>query len=186
MITWPTIKSALRQLAIRGTGINPQRVIWARGSGPREGGPWMDVNIQSVQVIGRDGRIVETRQLPVAPGEEIALKAIGTRRMTVSYRLFAAAGGGDPPEGILTGMVSRSYLDSSLVMLREAGIGMSGWSPVLTMTEVMNSTFQEPRAQVSLVSFLSSEVEEFTTFIESVELHVNDRTRIVDQGDFDE
>jgi hypothetical protein len=185
MIVWPIIKRALKSLAVQGMGIDPDRVIWARGKGPRLGGPWADIRIANVQTIGRDGRQVEIRQPPVVAGQEISLKALGTRSMLVTFRVFSSPGEDIPPEGVMERMVARSFLESALSSLNSAGIGLGGWDPIITLDGIVGDTFFEPRAQVNMRAFLSSEVEEFTTFIESVEMNVNDETRIVTEGDFD-
>lgn len=191
MITWPTVKATLKQLAVRGTGLPAERVVWAKGKGPRKEGPWMDINIFSIDSVARAFTTTEMRSPPVA-GEEVVQRTCAPRLMTVSYRYFS----GDedmPPEGVLDTMILRAQQESFLQVLAVAGIGTSSWGPVINLPGgSLGTTVYEPRSQTQLLAYLASEVEEYTTYIESAEFTVRatdedgivkETTRIVEEGE---
>jgi len=166
------IKTALHSMVVFGSRLNAQRVVWSGQQAPRVEGPWMDIRITSIRPIGKDFRSIEDASLPVVPGQEIVVKTRGAREMRVGLRCFASPTGVDP-QFILNDVVARSQQTSQVLALNAAGIGLAAWGPIQDIDGVVGGTLFEPRSIVEMRSFLASEVEEYSTYIERVELTVN-------------
>lgn len=116
-------------------------------------------------------------------GEEIKRSHQGTR----DCRLTLECVGGTPkgvgmPIAVLEHVLSSTELDSVITGLSAAGVGIISSEPISSNDGYIGSTLYEPRAQLRIRIFVPSEVVEYSTFVDSVELTnqvTNDVTEIV-------
>jgi len=176
MIQWDQVKRALHHMLVVSSGLPVNKVIWSRQpkDAPRPPVPMIDFAIMSIVSRGQDYNVVvDNPDSTGSDGRELIVKTRGQREMTVTIRYF-----GDmedvatTPEFELNNIVARSFTDSVNYALNNAGIGVAAWSPILSIDGIVGARF-EARAQTEMRAFISSQVEEYTTYIERVGVTLN-------------
>lgn len=113
----------------------------------------------------------ETRRV----GQEVTHTATGTRRATLTLQAFGGAGTGDSsPAAVLDTVQSKARLPTARDALLAAGIGIGSFGPVQSIDGVLGTTLFDPRAILAVELHLTSQVSEFSTFIERVQLENED------------
>lgn len=170
MISWDDVEDAIQQWIVATSGLADDHVFWVDQEGPRVSTPYISLSVLTVQPVGQDW--VDTEYDEAGdPGEEYIFKQRGNRRVTISIQCF----GGQPtgqlsPRSILNTVVSKHRLPSAAA-LADMGIGIASFTAVKPISGVINSSIFEPRAVCEATFFLSEEVAEFGTYIDTVELN---------------
>lgn len=100
-------------------------------------------------------------------GKELTARSRGMRRVTLSVQAFGgSADGSASPTALLDAVVAN--LPGQAQALRTAGVGVMDCGPVGSTEGVIDATVMEPRATLTLVISLKSEVQDPTTIIERV------------------
>lgn len=170
MIAWSTVQSAIRAWAVSGSGLPSGQVIWGQQSGPRPAQPWISLRVMSVRKIGQDTVTVADASSPSA-GAEIEITATGQRDVTLEMQCFGLAGqGANAPVALLEGIAAAASLPVRRDALNTAGIGLLGIQPITSIDGLTSVAAFEPRGIMLVRLLLSSEVSEFATYIETVEI----------------
>jgi hypothetical protein len=106
-------------------------------------------------------------------GQEIRHVVRGPRRYEVELQCFGGPTGVNAARAILSRVVSRSTLPSSLALCDAAGIGLVGFEPVQVVGAVGNFVKFEPRATTTLAFNLCSSEYEAGTNIVAAEITRN-------------
>lgn len=171
-VPWTQIEDAIRTWIKNGSGLPDESVIWAQYGGPRPTDPWISINTTSLDQVGVD--FSKRRTNPASnghDGQELVTTTRGIRRGTLSIQCFAVSpSDGQSAISILTDVVAAAYIPSVRRALDAAGVGLSDFSPVRSIGAVINQTTFEPRAVVDVTFYATSAVDEFTTYIEHVEI----------------
>lgn len=109
-------------------------------------------------------------------GEELELKTRGPRQAVISVQCFAGAPlsgdlavGNDSPMARLERMIGYADRQSTIAALATAGVGVGAIDPVRSVGGFLGPATFEPRAVMQARLFLASEVEDFGSFVESVQ-----------------
>src|SRR5690606_2698590 len=106
--------------------------------------------------------------------EEIVHRSRGMREATLSIQCFAgvdgAATGASAPAALLHSVVAAANLPTRRAALNAAGVGIGSLGPVQSIDGVLGSSVFEPRATLEVRLFLTGEVTELGTYVESVDL----------------
>lgn len=169
MINWATIENALHAWVVAGSGLPAEKVIWAQQDAPRPAPPFIAMRLRNPQRIGQDW--LDVVDAGVTPGQEIQIKSRGTRTMTLSLQAFSAASTGINAAVMqLDAVRSVSNLPTVRDALNTAGLGLGPFEGVQSLDGVLSESVFEPRATMGALLFLSSEVSEFATYIETAEI----------------
>lgn len=172
MIAWTTVEDAIHAWVTLGSGIPAARVVWSDTRGiARPTPPYITIALTAIRKIGMDWLTVHDNPTP-DPGEEIVHTVRGRREMVLSMQCFDGAGTGlTSGPAILEALMQSVRLPSVHAGLRAAGVGVAGFEPIVPLrTAQLGAARFEPRAQMSVRAFVSSEVAEFTTYIQRVEV----------------
>lgn len=168
MIAWVAVENAIHDWIVSATGLVGAQVIQVDQNGPRPVGAYVDYSLD-IQRVGQDWLDVEDADVP-EPGAEINQVARGVRRMTIRMRCFGGdATGAASSKAHLENVVSKFIFPSISDALNVAGVGVTSFSNVTNISGVINSTRLEPRAMLTVVAFLASEVSETGTYVSDVE-----------------
>lgn len=104
-------------------------------------------------------------------GAELTMTARGVREATLSMQAF----GGDPTGTgtamkLLSGVLAALALPARKEALSAAGVGIGRRNPVQSIDGIVGAVTFEPRASLEVRFFLTSEVSELGTYIESAEV----------------
>lgn len=114
--------------------------------------------------------IVDTAST-VRSGEEISLTARGQRVAYLSIQAFGGTvSGAASPRALLEDVVAHAALPGRRAALVAAGLGLAPLGAVQSMEGSTGASLFEPRATLEGRLFLTSEVSEPSTYIESVEI----------------
>jgi hypothetical protein len=167
-IAWPTVEDAIQNWIVGASGLSEDKVIWSHEGGPRPEAPYISLLVNTLRPIGHDWLDVFDTEDP-EPGQEITLKARGHRYCSLSIQCFANNMNGNlGAVAILNDVISA--LKFHRYTLTKAGVGIAGFGPVATIGNNRIGTALEPRAAVDAQFHLASEVEDFETYIEKVEI----------------
>lgn len=170
-MTPTSIEAALHAWVVAGTGLPANQVHFAQQDAPQTR-PMVTLRVMSVRTIGQDWINVEDNpDSDGDDGEEILILARGTREAVISIQAFGAdAVGSAAPRALLEKLAARSRFPSLRDALDAANIGLAPLGAVLSMDGVIGSSSFDPRATLEARIFITSEVSETATYIESVEL----------------
>lgn len=171
MISWTAVEDALQTWVSVGSGIPSARVVWSRTRPDRPTPPYIAMRVMSIRKVGQDWLTVHDNPDP-DPGEEIVHTVRGRREITLALQCFDAAGTGiGSAESLLEAVMQSVRLPSVHAGLRAAGVGVATFGNVIALDSGMIGAQRfETRATLDVRLFVSSEVAEFTTFIERVEV----------------
>ena len=173
MIEWDTVKSAVAAWVLAATGLPPGRAIWSQQGGDRPGPPFVEMRFARVRGIGLDWQEVVEVQNPT-PGQELQHRSRGVRELLLTLKCFApartGATGAQSAVALLERVVSTAALPTRRAALGAAGVGVVAFGPVLAIDGVVGSSVLEPRATLEARCHIGSEVSDFSTYIETVEL----------------
>lgn len=170
MIDWSTLESAIAAWVRAGSGLGIGQVIWAAQDGPRPATPYISIATVSIVRVGQDWADTHDAPSP-APGAEIEFRARGSRVVTLSLQCYATEPtGASMAMAILENVVASAVLPTHNDNLDAAGFGVSNFDPVSSISGVINSSNFEPRAATQVRGFVSHEITELGTYIETVEL----------------
>jgi hypothetical protein len=164
---WPVIELALRAWVKAGSGLGDEFVIWANQSASRPAGPHITLKLDGPLTVGLDG--VDHNYDENRPeGEEIELKAEGTRELIVMLQAF----GGDPTgsssaRALLSKVLTALALPTRRDALAAAGVTPFDAGQVQDLTALLETKF-ESRAALEARFYLVDDASEFTTYIEKV------------------
>jgi hypothetical protein len=112
----------------------------------------------------------------VRVGEELIRRVRGHREAVLSVQAFAGPPGNDPSTGEnsplarLERMKAHLHFPGRNAALNAAGVGVSTVGPIQSLDGQLGQAVLEPRAAMEVRFFHTSEVTEFGSFVESVEL----------------
>jgi hypothetical protein len=107
-------------------------------------------------------------------GQEISTTVRGPRRMRLDLQCFAgaptggAATGATRPAAVLHDAIASHAMPSRAAALAAAGVGVGRIDDVRTFSGVVNTTRLEPRASASVELYVTSELVETGTYIQTV------------------
>lgn len=174
-ITWNTIQQGLVDWVKSSMSLDDDHVDFSGQNAPRPSGTWASLKLVELRPLGRPTNHVENNPAPTV-GNEILIKSRNQHRVGIEVTVYASLEGkganllASTPLALLTTFKEAAYVDTRAFALRDAGIGISSFSPILTIDGVKDSTLIDPRAKVTVYFFVASEIIESATFIEFVEL----------------
>ncbi len=165
-IDWAVIQTALVDYVVAGSGLPIGKVIWTSGK-PRPSGTYIAMDIPNVDVVGNDWTDSGDNPTPTS-GNELIMYARGMRRCTWNLQCFAEpALGVNHARAVLMRLMASLALPSQGARLDAARIGLSDFGSVQTIDSIVNGTIFEPRAVVTGVFHIVSQLSETSTFIET-------------------
>lgn len=162
-------ETAIHQWVIACSGLTENFVIWAQQSSPRPNAQFITMNLASVQVIGQDWTKHQDAD-PVVESEEVELITSGVREVRLSLQCFGGIPtGANSPRARLERIIDNSSTPGRRQDLKNAGIGLLRFSPVQSLSGLVNATL-EPRAALDVFLSISHEIIETATYIETAEI----------------
>lgn len=170
-IAWTAVEKALQAWVVAATGLDAANVIWAFEKGARPEPPYISLMIDSARSIGTDRVSYEDHPDPEPEGE-LLVTARGDRRAMLQLQCFAIEGSGNAALQLLTDAIAG--LPLHWYALDQAGVGI-GDTEEIRLLEGRRGGILEPRAITEVVLLLGSEVEGRETFVETIELAVEEQ-----------
>lgn len=172
MIAWSTVENALHAWVVAGSGLPAARVVWSGEPVARPTPPYITIKIAGVRKVGEDWRQTRDAPAPASAGEEIVHSVRGRRELSITLQCFDGdATGVNMPLALLERVKTSVRLPTIHAGLRAAGVGVAAFGNVTAIdTAQLGASRFEPRAILDLRAFVSSEVEEFTTYIQHAEV----------------
>ena len=171
-MNWSTIENAVTAWFLTGSGLASGKVIWEDQNGPRPTAAFISVSA-SVKSIGQDWVDTEDATSPTT-GAELEYFARGTRELTLRLRCFGDldgdAKGSTSPRARLEALVLSHKLPSVNDLLTVAKVGVLRFSDITNISGVINSSRVEPRAMLTIVCNVPSEISEYGTYISILEM----------------
>jgi hypothetical protein len=168
-IGWTSIQAALAAWISSSTDVPAENVLWAFQAGPQTPRPFVSLEVLEVASPGIDWTIKDydgTRQ----PGQEIRRRAHGQRVVQLRIQCFGQEGSNLDALSTLTDAIAAIPFAVDDLDAAGAGVGDIGRIQLL---EGKRGSILEPRAVIQLQLHVSSEVERFETFVERVEVTIN-------------
>lgn len=135
----------------------------------------LNLNAIDLTTAGTGTHTISDTAATVRAGAEVLMTARGSREALVSIQCFGAdAVGADSPRALLERVRAAAVLPSRRAAFVTAGIGMTPLAAVQSIGGVVGSSVFEPRATLEARIFITSEVSETGTFIESVAIENED------------
>lgn len=167
---WSTIEQGIQAWAAAGSGLPDGRVIWSLQSGDRPATPYIALRLTAVRVVGTDWNEAVDAASPTS-GAEIEHRARGHRRALLEVQAHGGpAHGAGSAVALLERLQARSVLPTVRDALVDAGVGLGRFEGVTSLDGMVGDATLESRAAFEVPIFLASEVSEFGTYIEHVEL----------------
>lgn len=163
-IAWTTIEDALHAWVRAASGLAADHVIWADQGGPRPDGTYIAMRLTSLRNVGDEWITTEDAPDP-QPGAELLRKARGHRVVTLGLQCFADA---TTAAKVLADVIAAIPLHAEPLDIAGIGIG-----PIGTMTRIDQGgagSLLDSRAVVDIDLHLGSEVSDFTTYVERVQI----------------
>jgi hypothetical protein len=171
VIPWETVEDAIHAWVTAGSGLDASKVIWSQQGGERPKAPYISLRIRSIRQIGQDWLKIQDATAPVTAGSEIKHLAQGQREVGLSLQCFAStAQSGMAAASLLESARASARLPTIHQALSDAGVGILQSEPVQSIDGFLGDSQFEPRAVLELRLMLASEVSEFSTYIETVEI----------------
>ncbi len=168
MIAWQAIHSAIRAWVV--AAAPGWSVIWSQQGGDRPVAPYIALRLREVRQVGQDWIDVVDAASP-APGAEIEHRVRGQRVVLLGIQAFAgAATGVHAPAAVLDAIRTAARLPSVHSELDAAGVGVLGFGAAQSIDGLVGATVFEPRGVMDARLMIVSEVSEFSTYIERVEV----------------
>ena len=170
-VDWATVENALHLWVSRGSSLAETSVIWWLTGGPRPPAPYILLSLPEFKSVGHDWIVKKAAPEPVTPYEEIVRVARGMRTARLEMQCFAVEGTSSAALSILSDVMASLQLHIS--NLDDAGVGIGVLGPLQPLSGRRNGIL-EPRATWSLGLHLASEVQDFVTYIQSIDLSVTE------------
>jgi hypothetical protein len=172
-IPWTQIRSTLAQWFTTVCGLSS--TVWAGQQVPRQGRPFGMLKVVSTDAYGLADEVRPRYTPQNGPGKEITLTSFGNREMVLSCQVYVGqsdivdASGTTSAIARINGAVSSLATPTWIGAFQNVGlsIGRKGKPRDLS---ALDSTAFEGRAQWDLTLWLTDSVEDYTTFIESVQI----------------
>lgn len=169
MINWTDVENAIHAWVTAASGLAGNHVVWANQNSPRPTTPFITLSIDGPLQFGQDENSHEFDS-DGDPGEEIIMRARGTREIVVRSQFFGGGVTGDAGARALADAVRmRLELETYRAPLRAAGVFPFDGGSIRWIPAIVGAGF-EARATLESRFYLSDEVEELTTYIETVEI----------------
>lgn len=168
MANWTTIENAIRVWVKAGSGYGDSAVLWSDQTHARPSGAFITVRLGDTVPLGNDEVEVLT-DLGADPGEEIELRAVGRRELSVSVQAFTpGVTGSSAGRGILSTVQTALALPSVRAALDAAGLTPFDVGSVRNISALVGTAF-EGRAVLDVRFYTNDTASEFTGYIEDVE-----------------
>ena len=167
-VAWNSdIEKAIQNWIVIGSGLPPDKVIWAQQDGPRPLSPYIALRPEALASSGIDWVDVVDSPTPT-PGAEIEYHVRGPRTVELFFQCHGdKATGNQSPVVILERVRTSHRLPSIRKTLIDSFIGVSESTPISYLGSTINNANFEPRATMSLTVHLSSDISESGTVITS-------------------
>lgn len=168
-IAWTSIEDALFRWVQISSGLNPDKVVWAHWENPTPSLPFIRLEWGSVRGIGSDWKKYSDSLSPTA-GREVRVQTGGHRQVEFILQCFGVLGSGNSSHPILCTVMDS--IDAYVYDLDLAGVGIISVGPVVPISGTRAGNL-EPRSRSVVNLMVSSEVETFGSYIETIELSGN-------------
>jgi hypothetical protein len=162
-------KAALHAWVVRGSGLPPERAIYALGQRPPEA-PYLHIRFR-VDPVGHDW----IRNAPAddpQPGLDTVYTVCGYRTLTVILTCFGADtnAGERAPEQILNDVVTARSLPSVVQALAAAGMGSFTFGSMSSPGATIQSSYFEPRSTIEARCQVVAELSELGPSIATADI----------------
>jgi hypothetical protein len=176
-IDWVTVEDAIYDWIVAASGLASTAVVWADQPGIRPEKPFISMMLDDVEAQGHDWRVYDDAPDP-EPGAELRVRARGMRTARLQLQCFPADLHGDDSTKTVNSASKTladviSYLPLAEYDLDLAGIGIGSTAPVKTI-QGRRGGILEPQAMVELTIHLASELEARHTYVERVQVFINE------------
>lgn len=178
-VGWEAIIPAIQKWIYKSAGVDDSRVWQVRQDGPQKTFPYFTYDIADSIGVGRQWRKVAERTLAEGetledfPGEELVRKYQGHRVATLTIECFSPGVGATSAVALLENVVDALPLHE--YDLDEAGAGIGSISSVAYGGGKRGNSLQ-PRAHVEVQLHVASEVQDYVTYIEFIQLTATEST----------
>jgi hypothetical protein len=170
-MNWTTIENAIHAWVVTGSGLAATQVIWEGQDGPMPEGAFITLRFAGLERTGSDWLDVDNNPTPT-PGAEIIFRARGGRRANLTVTAYPGnATGALASIGRLESVIASRRLPSVADPLSSGGLGVLGFGAIRSLDGFVSGGIDfEPRASVEINLYLTSQISETATFIETAEV----------------
>lgn len=155
-VAWTDIELAIRTWISTGAEIALNRVLPWPLNGPRPDEPYASVKFGPTTRVGRDWKTAEANPIP-SPGEEILTRVSGVRKIVVSIQAWDPNTiGSNAARARLERLVTNSRFRQMREILSPSNVSLIDFGSVMSLSEVINQTTQDPRAALDVTFHVPS------------------------------
>lgn len=164
---WTAAEDAIRQWVLDASELSEEQVLWSHYSQPRPTGEFVSISIDGPTQVGLD-YVQSSTDLSQPADQEIELKVIGTRDITVSVSCFGGqASSSTSSQAMASKIMTGVRLPSINSALHIAGVYPHGTPTIINVPGIIGAKF-EPRAIVEHAFYIVEDISERTGYIATI------------------